>query len=120
MPGGKRRLLGLFTAGLKVGGGATSGTHMKHVLAGSLSLAVASIGAVTASTTCAVGTITGLTASHSLIAMEQHSTLNASTILSGAEAGVDQASFTWTYAAGSGAGAAAEHTATVRYIAVRT
>ena len=120
MPGGKRRLLGLFTTGLKVGGGATSGTHLKHVLAGSLSINVASIGAVLASTTCAVGTITGLTASHSLVAMEQHSTINASKILSGAEAGAGQASFTWTYIAGCGGGAAAEHTATLRYFAVRT
>jgi len=120
MPGGKQKLLGLFTKGLKIGGGATSGTHLKHVLAGSISLDVASIGAVQASTTCVVGTITGLTASHHLVALEQFDTLNASALLSAAKAGVGQASFMWTYAAGSGGGDAAEHTATVLYFAFRT
>jgi len=77
-------------------------------------------GGVPASTTCAVLTITALTASHALIAVEQFGTGNASMALTGAVAGAGQASFQWTYVAGSGGGAVASYSPTIRYVAFQT
>ena len=72
MPGGKMRLKGLFTGGIQVGtlgtGGASPGDYLKHILAGSVAVNVGAVGAVGGSTVCEVATISGMTASHILIA----------------------------------------------------
>ena len=117
MPGGKLRLKGLFTGGAQVG---NTGNYIKHILAGSLAINVGSVGAISGSTVCAVGTITNLTASHALVATEVHGTGNACLVLALAKTGVDQASFTWAYTGGSSAGVAASHAATLNYFAFRT
>ena len=119
MPGGKRRLKGLFTGGLQVGGSASPGDFMKHVLAGSVTGTVGSMGAVAGSTTCAVIAITGLTASHILVASEEMGSGNACMVFKGAKAGAGQASFQWAYVAGSGLGAVASYAPTIRFIATQ-
>ena len=114
MPGGKRRLKGLFTGGLQVG---TDGTYAKQILAGSATVEVGSIGTVAGSNVCEVVTITGLTASHVIVANMISG--NACTMLRKIQAGAGQASLTWGYIAGSGLGAASQTTSTFQYIAVK-
>ena len=119
MPGGKLRLKGLFTGGAQVG---TTGDYIKHILAGSLAINVGSIGGgtVAGSTVCEVGTISNLTASHAMVATERFGSRNACVVFVGALTGVGQASFVWMHGAGSGAGTAASHAATLDYFAFRT
>ena len=114
MPGGKRRLPGRFTGGIIVG---DTGTYAKHILAGSATVEVGSIGTVAGSNVCEVVTITGLTASHVIVA--NMITGNACTVLIKAQAGAGQASLTWGYIAGSGLGAASQTTSTFQYLAVK-
>ena len=119
MPGGKHRLKSLFTGGLQVGGTASPGDFITHLLAGSVTGTVGSMGAVTGSNTCAVIAITGLTASHLLIATEEFGTGNACMALVRAVAGAGQASFQWAYIAGSGAGATASYAPTINFFAAQ-
>jgi hypothetical protein len=114
MPGGKRRLKGVYTGGLQVGSG---GTYAKQILAGSATVEVGSIGLVAGSTVCEVVTISGLTASHIIVA--DMITGNACTVLRRIVAGAGQASLHWAYIAGSGLEAASQTTSTFQYIAVK-
>ena len=120
----KERMKSLFTGGLQVGvlgtGGASPGTFVKHIVAGSLTVNVGSVGAVGGSTVCEVGTIAGLTASHVILAQEVQATQNACLALMAAKAGAGQASFVWAYTGGSGLGVAASHAATIGFIAAQT
>ena len=119
MPGGKLRLKGLFTGGIQVGGTASPGDYIKHLIAGSVTGTVGSMGAVAGSTTCAVIAITGITASHLLIATEEMGTGNACMALTKAVAGAGQASFQWAYIAGSGLGATASYAPTINFLAAQ-
>ena len=121
-----RRLQYVVMGGLKVGDlgsgsltGASQGTMLYHLLAGSVSVNVGSVTGA-GSTVSEVATIPGLTASHTMIAQQQQATQNACLTLQTSKAGAGQASFTWSYTAGSGLGTAASHAATIRFIAAKT
>ena len=121
-----RRLQYVVMGGIKVGQlgtgasvGASQGTFIYHLLAGS---ATVNVGSVTGagSTVSEVATIPGLTASHTFLVQEEQATQNACLTLQSGKSGAGQASLTWAYTAGSGLGTAASHAATIRFIAAKT
>ena len=121
----KWRLPILITSRLTLGNldnatGASPGTTILHLIAGSVSVNVGSVGAVAGSTVSEVATIPGLTASHALVANEEQGTQNACLLLQSSKAGAGQASLTWAYTAGSALATAASHAATIRFIAAKT
>ena len=114
MPGGKLRLKGLFTGGQQVGG---TGTYVKHVLAGSVVVEAPSINqsVIAGSSASVFATISGLTASHIMVARVV--TGNACTVLGKVLSGAGSANFTFQSVAGCGAGLASQTTTTINYLA---
>ena len=118
MPAGKARLKNLLTGGLVVGSASTD-THIKAILAGSISFTGPAFdGGDAGSQEISEATISGLSASHALIATPE--AISPCIALVAACAGAGKASFVFGYTAGSGGGAAAAATTVISYIAVRT
>lgn len=117
----KQRMKSLFTGGLTVGQlaqGASPGTYIKHIVAGSATFECGSIGAVGGSSVCEVVTMPGLTASHAIAVSVR--TGNACTVFQRSNAGAGQASLFFSYVGGSGLGAASQTTTTIDYLGWQT
>lgn len=118
MPGGKARLKNLLTGGLVVGSASTD-THLKAILAGSVSITGPAFdGNDAGSTEVVEATIAALTASHTFICKLED--ISPCMALIAACAGAGKASLVFGYTAGSGGGAAAAKAGNLNYIAVRT
>lgn len=118
MPGGKSRLMSLLTGGLKVGSASTD-TFMKEILAGSVTfLGPAFDGGDAGSIATCQADITGITPSHTLLVTPEY--ISPCTVIIAACAGVGNASFVFSYVAGSGGAAASSLTSIINYIAIKT
>ena len=121
MPGGKRRLRQLFTSALKVGT-ASEGTWIKDIMGGSVTVTTPVFtGTTTGSIASTNATITGLTASHTLLATVNSGCAQSGCIVfAGACAMLNSANFYWAYIAACGGPAVAAGTVTMRYLAFKT
>lgn len=121
MTGGKRRLRQLFVTGLEVSpdGG---GTIIKEILAGSVSVATAAFSAGDSPSVASTeATISGVTASHTLVvSLQSGSSTSACLTLRGACPGAGVANIYWQAAGASAREAVAAGTATIRYLAFQT
>jgi len=121
MPGGKRRLRMLMVTGFKVGS-ASESTWVKDIMAGSVSISTPIFtGGTTGSVASSNATITGMTASHTLLAGPNSvCTMGGCIVYAGACALSNAANFYFGYLAGSGGEAVTAKTVTMRYLAFRT
>ena len=121
MPGGKRKLKMLLTGGLQVGT-STCSTHIKDIMAGSVSITTPVFtGGTTGSTACVSGAILGLTASHTLLATPNSvCAMGGCIVFAGACPGAEAANFYFSYIAACGGEAVVGKTVTMRYLAFRT
>jgi len=118
MPAGKSRLMSLLTGGLKVGSASTD-TFIKEILAGSVSLTGPAFdNGIGASTATCQANITGITASHTLVAMPQD--ISPCMTIIAACAGAGNASFVFGFMAASSGCNATAKTTIIKYIAIKT
>ena len=121
MPGGKRRLKMLMTSGIKVGS-ASESTFIKDIMAGSVSISTPIFtGGTPGSVASAAATITGMTASHTMLA-GPHSVcaMGGCIVYAGACPYSGGANFYFGYLAACGGEAVVAKTVTMRYLAFRT